>query len=284
MKKLMIFFACLLMLTACDLEKEVDIDGAEYKESICIFGNISREYGANVSVNKTRNMNDPYGRNTSTIIPDVKVYLTSNGEKIARIPPFKGLQVTGHLDEFHMRIDTFDYDRFGVLVESETMGTAYSTEQILPPVEKPDSVTFKIDDGKCKVVCYFNSQPTTAGYYLAVAQHESAGELFDTLYNITFTESIFQSFKRDIDKKKGYIEDYFYHSVGWGEKYVTCCTDFITLSPDMVKYLESLTNYDNSVEDEFFDFVYPVYNNITGGYGIFGSYSAYHMIDTVPVP
>lgn len=282
MKKLMLFFVCASMLTACDLEKEVDIDGAEFREAIYITGRVSREYGVYVYVGKTNDMNDPYGKNSSSIIEDANVYLTSNGEKIAKIPQFKGLQMVGHPDQFYMRIDTFDYDRFGVLVESETMGTAYSTEQVLPPVVEPDSITFKYEgNGKYKVFYHFTPQSSISGYYSITNDYSFWFDTVSRIISTSFDNSYYQNFKKDINEKKGYIEDYFYQS-GWGEKSDLFSADFITLSPDMVKHLESLTDYYNSVEDEFFDFVYPVYDNITGGYGFFGSYSVCHKELSLP--
>lgn len=49
--------------------------------------------------------------------------------------------------------------------------------------------------------------------------------------------------------------------------------DFITLSPDLAKYLKSESEYNTSQEDEFFDYPYPLYSNIKGGYGFFGAYT-----------
>lgn len=267
MKQIFIFLCAAVIITACDLEKEIDIDGVEFREAINISGHISRQYGANVFVECT------YPPQSHTYfnkkIDDAKVYLTSGGVKIAEIPAssyFEGLL-------YHIDIDTFSYNSYGVLVESGRLGTAYSAEQTLPDKVAADSVVVtESDNGSYMATFYFSNDENLPGYYCNARTADRDDGDIEKLFHTRFYGSDAIHYQEARKKDYCQISCVFYPaSSGYDE--LEYYADFITLSPDLAKYLKSEAEYNTSQEDEFFDYPYPLYSNIKGGYGFFGAYT-----------
>ena len=267
MKQIFIFLCAAVIVTACDLEKEIDIDGAEYREAINISGHISRQYGANVFVECTYPPQSSVHYNKK--IDDAKVYLTSGGVKIAEIPSssyFEGLL-------YHIDIDTFNFNSYGVLVESEHLGTAYSAEQALPDVVAADSVVVTESDNSSYIATfYFSNDDKQAGYYCnALTSDRDEGDIAKLFYT-KFYGSDAIHYQEARKKDYCHISCIFYPAT-YSFDELEYYADFITLSPDLAKYLKSEAEYNASQEDEFFDYPYPLYSNIIGGYGFFGAYT-----------
>lgn len=276
MRKYIVFIVAALMVTTCDLEKEIDIN-MSYDEAIFIGGHISRQYGATVHVSRTL---PPYrGGEADFFISDAKVYLTSGGEKIAEMLPTKDYKNTF----FHIEIDTFSYNSYGVLVESESLGIAYSAEQTLPVEAAPDSIVFTKGRRKnfINAQFYFTNDNAQAGYYChtyvideSYRIMEANGFLDNRLNAVYFYGSTETEYQKKRWEKNCHIDDDFPNSE-IPPYTIEYRADFITLSPDLAKYLKSAEEYRLSKDDEFFDSPYVPYSNITGGYGIFGAYTVH---------
>lgn len=268
MKQIFTFIFAVVIVTACDLEKEIDIDGVEFREAINISGNISRQYGASVYVECTRPPQSSYLGHKK--IDDAKVYLTSGGEKIAEIP-IDSFYNDGML--YHIDIDTFNYKSYGVLVESERLGTAYSTEQTLPDEIAADSVIVtKSDKNSLIATFYFTNDKNQAGYYCTAYTADRIIDELGRIFAISFYGDDATNFQNARKSDYCQISCVFYPTSTYYDD-MEYYADFITLSPDFVKYLKSEEEYYASQEDEFFDYPYPLYSNIKGGYGFFGAYT-----------
>ena len=277
MRKYIVFIVAALMATACDLEKEIDIN-LSYDEAIFIGGHISRQYGATVHVVRTL---PPYRDNDEkdVYIADAKVYLTSGGEKIAEMQPVSDYKPV----LFHIEIDTFSYNSYGILVESESLGTAYSAEQTLPVEAAPDSITFaKGRDIFVRTKFYFTNDDAQSGYYCSAYVIdesyrilEAKGDLTNRISAIHFYGSTEVKYQEKRWEKDCHIETDLNPKTYRPPYTIEYRADFITLSPDMARYLKSAEEYNLSKDDEFFDSPYIPYSNITGGYGIFGAYTVH---------
>ena len=280
MRKTLIFACITILATACDLEKEIDID-MNYDESIFIGGQISRKYGASVYVMRTL---PPYSDNDagSSVIEDAKVYLTSGGEKIAEMKPTSDYKNT----LYHIEIDTLSYNSYGVLVESESLGRAYSTEQILPTEAVPDSIVFSKGREGWEFFAltkfYFTNDSTQAGYYCnayiiddAYRHNEANNPVDNNLFAVLFFGDTEMEYQKKRLEKDCHIECDFNPKTSIPPYTIEYHADFITLSPDLAKYLKSQNEYSISKEDEFFENPYIPYSNIKGGYGIFGAFTVH---------
>jgi hypothetical protein len=273
MRKIFIFASAVIFATACDLEKEIDVD-KNYDEAIFIGGHVSRKFGAVVSISRTL---PPFRteEDINTIIDDAKVYLTSGGKKIAEIKPdpeYKG--------EYFIRIDTFSYNSYGVLVESESLGTAYSTEQTLPDEAIEDSIVFvKGREGFVLAKFYFTNDKAQAGYYCNAYTSDRFDDEDNSINNLFRTHFYSRDaviYMQNRQESNCHIDAEFCPASPSVPYIIEYYADFITLSPDLARYLKSAEEYNLSKEDEYFDNPYLPYSNIEGGYGIFGAYTVHH--------
>ena len=67
-------------------------------------------------------------------------------------------------------------------------------------------------------------------------------------------------------------EDMFYSPPSHRDT-ITITGRLYNISPEYMKFLESMDDYEYTRGDPFFDHTSPVFSNIKNGYGIFGSYT-----------
>ncbi|MBR3567004.1 MAG: DUF4249 family protein [Salinivirgaceae bacterium] len=148
----------------------------------------------------------------------------------------------------------------------------------MPKEAAADSVVFVKGDREGFILAkfYFTNDSSQAGYYCHPYttdrfddEDNSVNNLFRTYFN-GHQEVEYQKKRWD---KDCHIDDDFIPNTVTMPDTMEYHADFITLSPDLVRYLKSSEEYSISAEDEFFDNPYLPYSNIKGGYGIFGAYT-----------
>lgn len=119
-------------------------------------------------------------------LEDATVYLLSKGEVVAEVPKSpETILYTHHLD-----IDSLDYDSYSIKVVSESLGTAYSTEQKLPYETPFDSflINHIENSTEFETFTYFNNDGQQAGFFLKDFIENSIFEGCYNYYSFTYTK------------------------------------------------------------------------------------------------
>lgn len=254
-----IFSLFAVIISSCELSKEIDYDTYYEGDRVIVHGFISPQNGVQVLIKKSVSPNQ--------VLSDDKV---------------QNVIVTLYEDEFAVqklkRIDNYHYitdsdftpkisSLYSIKIDTEGLNKTSSNRQNLFIPVAIDSSKIIVEENtyyENLVVWFTNSKQFEGGYYLKIHYYldgtidssSMEGELFNPyglLDNIVVgSNSIEYQLYDDFDSLK---------------------VELFTLSPDLKIFLESFQNYDSSKEDPFFEQTYPIYSNIENGYGIFASYS-----------
>lgn len=266
MKKLFVYLTIVCALVSCELEKEIDIEGAKYKDMLYIRGYVSREKGAYVEVGKVLPAaTDSWMKKN---VSDAEVYLMSEGKEIAKLPyqPHYGL--------YYSKVDQYDCSSYSIVVKKGDI-VAYSTEQAFPKQVEIDSVVLiqKQRRDVFEANVYFQNQEDVAGYYChAKGDTQESIEWFENVfeYNMThFNGDEYNDFIKQMSRGKTVLTTDFYCWDMSDTNYYE--VDLIHISDAFDRYLKSEYENQATADDIFFDNPYPYYSNITGGAGFFGA-------------
>ncbi len=265
MKILLIDFLIITGLFSCDLEKEIEYDPVYDGGKIIIHGFISQNEGVRVIVRKSV----PVNRTTENdIISDAQVLLFGDGTfnlNLTEVEP--GYFVSPPESKLATGV------AYMIRVVTDKNGEAESSTQLLLPEVILDSLIYEkstqlTKSGKLKY--YFKDPLASVNFYSFSYKEFDHNDLIGTFpYNNEFIMP--------------YISDIAFNGTLWSEDmfyYPPSNRDTITItgrlyniSPEYMKFLESMDDYEYTRGDPFFDHTSPVFSNIKNGYGIFGSYT-----------
>ena len=265
MKKLLIGFLIITGLFSCDLEKEIQYDPVYDGGKIIIHGFISQNEGVRVIVRKSV----PVNRTTENdIISGAQVFLFGDGKfnfNLAEVEP--GYFVSPPESKLANGV------AYMIRVVTDKNGIAESSTQLLIPEVILDSLIYEksthlTKSGKLKY--YFKDPLVSANFYSFSYKEFDHNDLIGTFpYNnefiMPYTSDI--SFNGTL-----WSEDMFYSPPSHRDT-ITITGRLYNISPEYMKFLESMDDYEYTRGDPFFDHTSPVFSNIKNGYGIFGSYT-----------
>jgi len=276
----------ILFFNTCETEGIIDYDIFEYENKLVVQGFISNEQGVIVNVNKSLPPLTIYSDSIENKVKNVKVQLFTDN-----IPSF-------YLNEIEEGIfvspDTFlaKYNKgYKIEITADDFTTVTSSVQYLPVPSEIDSVKyFKKDYFSYLSFSFCDNQLTKNNYYYEKYIYHSGGDDVENYFNPA--NEYFKLF----DPGKVISDDLFngsYHIiqdqifVNYWNYNDTIMADSVkiflySLSDDIVKFLNSIDQWEYSDDDLWQEIPVMVYSNINGGYGLFASYSQKSAIIRIP--
>jgi len=260
------FIIMLICLVSCEESTVLEYKTIYGDDKIVVHGFISQQDGVNVIVKKTV---PPDGVTNNDIIENANVELFENNHKL-----FSLIRKDDYLyhapDTFMPKIGA----SYHLEISSAGMPKAITSAQVIFAPTPLDSVKLFVEDQTyySNIVAYFNHYPNSENaYYLNIIHYHNGSIDSADLYWNSINLFSFAGLIENLKNGPNAIE----HSVNKMYEFDSILVKFITLSPDLKKFLKTYKDYDSSREDPYYETVYPVYSNVTNGYGIFASYSSY---------
>lgn len=254
------YLAFAILLISCELSKEIDYNTTFDDPKLIMHGFVNIEDGAQVMVKKTV---DPDNINDDDRVEDVKVFLVRNNTDSIILNKetdyFYSANTPGFINNensYHIRAKANGFQD----ISSKT--------QMILETPVIDSVNLLIDKTYySNLVLHFNNTYSEKeSFYINVIYYLD-GETEETMTSYEKFNPF--SIIKDAKPQSNSVE---YHS-GHASYFDSLKVELYVLSDDLSQFLISQQNYDYSKEDPFYPQTYPVYTNISGGYGIFASYS-----------
>lgn len=261
MRNLLSFLFVFPLFSSCELTKEIDYETIYDGDKIVVHGFINAMDGVNVIVKKSVSPDNVTGIDQ---LNDVSIDLYEDGFKVQSL-----VAVNDCLYSTPTLFNVKSGSNYNIAVVSEGLPKVISLSQpIFLPVEI-DSLFLIIDELTyyANLIASFNNNLHFEGSFYLKVFYFINGEIDSSRID----SEIFNPYSLIDNTKNGVnvIEKQVGHVSGFDSLKV----ELYTLSPDLTEFLQSFQKYDSSKEDPFFEQTYPVYTNIEGGYGIFGSYS-----------
>ena len=252
-------FIAVIFLSSCELQKEIDYENIEnYVPKIIVNGTVGLEDGVNIIVKKTTS---PSNVNENDILSEVAVFLyKSKTDSIA-------LKREG---DYLFSLDSIPYvtsnQQYLLKVRADNLDEIHSDNQEVLPMPVIDSLEI-IDSFPKRLKVYFNNEyEENQAYSLEILSFIN-GKI-DTFAMKEGVYDIIDNIKKGTNTVERNINSF--------SESDSLRIELHLLSKDLVQYVNSVKNYEGSVEDPFYPQPFLVYSNINGGYGIFGadSYSS----------
>ncbi|MCQ2226530.1 MAG: DUF4249 family protein [Bacteroidales bacterium] len=218
------------------------------------MGYISAEKGVDALVQKSLS---PTRQNEGAYIKDASMFLSEDGVDVVEAHSADGAHFVVLPEEFLFCRDKY----YSLHVVSKSLGEARSKAQKLPDAAIVDSLRFNDSDDEylSQVSLFFHNTEKCDNVMINVTKY-GHGFRYNTRCEDLGKVSIGQ-FRYDTS----FTNEEHLDSV----KFEICC-----YGDEMSIYNESLRAYNESVYDPYFEQVYPVYNNVDGGYGFVCAYSS----------
>lgn len=256
------YYITYLSFISCEVEQSHTIKHVDwYEEKIVVHGFISIPGGVNINVQKSSAFNRH--RNTQVEISEILLY-RNNNPWLNLLPLDSCTYVSSenvsysHVDSYKLYLKTAD----GVEIISEA--------QNIPPMPRFDTVRFTPN-----VYGYLNEiyyeftdvDENTQYYYIKVIQYIDSVE-FDNKPPLFSSEQILHDTNKPIEKFSGRIKIPYYDV-----KVNKIEVRLYALSESIVKFLISLSENAYLQDEAYAENIYPLYSNITNGFGVFGAYA-----------
>lgn len=241
-----IYLIIFLLISSCEIEKEIQYDIDYEGDKIVVNGTISNQEGVKVWVNKSLK---PTQVNDSYLLSNVKVKLFENNHFLMDLG-------TEDNQEFETPIDFLPNinGKYHLEVEADGCPKAVSNQQII--FDSPSIDSIQVSHENNSLYIYFKNTSLDEAYLVKTIDEED--EYLFNLYDIYYPEQTgLQVIKYN-----------FYGEVG-----SEITVRLYKLSPDFIEFAKSYRNYSSTFSDSFFEVIYKVYTNIQNGYGIFSSVS-----------
>lgn len=256
-----ILIQSILVLTSCEMSKQIDFDTFYGGDKIVIHGYISPQDGVRVIIKKTV---PPNALELDDKLQDVIVNLFEDGFFLTNLSSVDGyLYVSG--SDFSINQAAV----YAIEVVAYGLPTAISEAQPIICSVAIDSTLIVVNEltNYATISVFFNHKNLNNESYYLKAFHYLDGELDTTEFGSTFFH-----FAGVVNTAAVGVNEIFLR-IGQASHFDSLQVRLYTLSPDLRKFLKSYNSYDLSWDDPFFEQTYPVFSNINGGYGIFASYS-----------
>lgn len=257
----------LFLFTSCEMVKEIDYDTVYEGDKIVVHGFISPQDGVQIIVKKTV---PPNKVNADDRLEHAIIDLYEDGINVESLIVVNDYLYTTH-SKFLPKVGSLYY----ISVEASGMPKAVSAPQTIIFPSEIDSLYIKVEEltrfGNL-IVSFYDNQLYEQAYYIK------------PFYFIEGTINSTRSVGSEIFNPYGLIDKTVFgvnsieYPVGHISNFDSIRVELYTLSSDLKKYLKSIQYYESSKEDPFFEQTYPVFSNISGGYGIFASYSYTYRI------
>ncbi len=257
---LYIFLMSVLLFSSCELSKEIDYKTIYDGDKLMLHGFISPQNGVELILKKSV---APNAVDADDKVPNASVSLLKDGVVVAK------LEKRG---DYHYEVQRgfeFSYEsKYSIKVEADGFEDLYSSEQaIFEPIIIENLEIIRCENSSCSnlLVEFTYNSGLDAGIYLKYLRYKNGEEESSTSGQEIFNP---YSLETDIVNGKNIIE----HQLKFAA-FDSIKVELYTMSPDLKLFFESTQNYETAKEDPFFEQPYPIFSNMTNGYGIFGSYS-----------
>lgn len=270
MKNTVLYIITLLLAlvnNSCELEKELEFKGyGEFSPAIVVHGFISPNNGVEVAIRKTQEVDKV---NSYPYLDDAGIVLFEDG-----LPLF-------HLTEIDSGFFVSPYGFTpstgkGYHIEASAPGfekASSATQFILPeiPVDSLVLINDSISHQGHFLRFRFNDPPDINNYYhVNYMSSESPEPVYNAAEKASFILGSFDDVEFDGDSTWQTVQ--YYDNINSPENIVINLYLF-NISEEFNKFLNSLDEYEYTRQTIFFPVTSPVYSNITGGFGIFTSYT-----------
>jgi hypothetical protein len=262
MKYTFAFIIVSMIFHSCEIEKEISYHTIYDGDRLIMQGFISRQDGVRVIVKKTLSPDNINGNN-KVVSAVVTLY---DGDRVVAV-------LNRHDDDQFISNLSFVPEtgkKYSIRVSADNLNEVFSAPQSISPTTPVDSfktVVYEDNPNYSHLIVYFtNNRPSSNTYYLKTTFYENGEEIESVAYEFFNPFGVINNAVRGFNSIERRIDT---------NKYDSLQIELYTLSPDLSLFLESQKKYDLSKDDPFFEQPYPVYSNITGGFGIFGTYSVY---------
>lgn len=251
-----------LILTSCELEKEIDFSTYYEGDKLSVSGYLSQTDGLVATVHKTLS---PTAPQKSSIVRDVTVWLMAGNDTVAEA-------TTKNHELYLIDPKTIKLDNsaeYWICVSSRSMGMVYSDRMTLPSAVAIDSISYS---GRRKML-NFNNPNAENCYLVRNLEYKKKWE-----YNSKDKYSVSRFYRTGFPVGATAIEIFSY------SPYDSTRYELVTLSPEYVNFLDSWTNNHETHDDIFSEYIYPVNENIHGGHGFFGTFGSSTIMWRNPNP
>lgn len=249
----------LALFVSCEYHKELDYYEKYDSPQLIVHGYICPQYGVQVIVKKATSPSDVSGDDR---ILNANVFLLTTNTEFIQLR---------QLNDYLFECDSLSYieenKSYYLRIVSDEFGESFSGKEKILHAPQIDSVRIVTEPRKVAIV-YFNNNYSNGESFIIESRNYKDGrvERSDALEKFNPF-----SIERHVQHGFNAIERSLY-----GE-FDSVQIVLHVISPVLTKFLVSQQNYDTSKEDPFYPQPYPVFTNISGGYGIFAS----HSFDTV---
>lgn len=260
MWKINFMFLCIILIASCELNEEIKYDTYYEGDKIVIHGYISLNDGVKICVKSSV---PPNQIKREDKISNVTLYLLENNIIIDTLSPIDEYYYTLS-KPFSPKVDAY----YHIEAISSTLPKVISEQQKIPLPVEFDTLYIKIEEltNYARLIGSYRKKQNEIGYYLKLYSfYEGKTDSFLSGSELFSPYGIIE----DISNDRCSIDSYIGHTSEFDSVKVI----LYTLSSDFTKFLKSIQYYESSRDDPFYEYTYPVFSNIKGGYGIFGSYS-----------
>lgn len=263
MKKILCAMTAALLTAGCEIEKTIDYDTFYDGDMMILNAFLSVEDGLKATLKKSL---APDNVNGNYKVADATVTLWCGDEMIATAETKNNVDFV----VLPSSVSLNHHDSYHVEAVSQSLGRIYSDAMMIPePIEVVKTTVERYgeevpegEDGD--LMLWFDNKSATTAY-----AWESVG---------------FKRGKEKRDNWLGFIRWYKNYGIGMGacvaghtyrsvhSMYDSVRYDLLTLSDEIVKFCDSKDDYSHTYDDVFYERPYPVYTNMHGGYGFFGTY------------
>ncbi len=245
----------------------VDYSSDYSGDKLVLNGRITDLHGVYAEVTHTVR---PEKKEVSDTVADATVYLIEDGITIAELHNNPERKLTLNYAERYMyyllpgEVDIKEGHKYSMRVESKTRGAAESEPSTMPGHMTVDSVwvesTSWIQLTSFGIKYHGADDDMTLCPFMRNYRKQSCHTYSAPHYNILQNST--NGAGSAIVENNAY--NYFTDSIS---------VEMLTLSPDLAKYIKSLSAYSESADDEAYEYPLPVDENINNGYGFVGAYS-----------
>lgn len=249
----------------------VDYSSDYSGDKLVLNGRITDRHGVFAEVTHTVR---PERKEVSDTVADAAVYLIEDGVTIAELHKNTERRLTLNYAERFMfyllpnEVEIKEGHKYSMRVESKTRGTVESEQSTMPGHVAVDSVWVESCSSWRLIsfgIRYHNADDeATLCPFMRNYRKQSCHTYCSPYYKILQKPTN----GKGTGVVSNYADNHFTDSIS---------VEMLTLSPDLTSYINSLSAYDESSEDEAYEFPLPVDGNINGGYGFVGAYSVSAM-------
>ncbi len=256
-----IFYSLALLLSlgslgSCEFQREIDYYEKYDVSHLIIHGYVCPQYGVQVIVKKTTSPSDVFADDR---IYNANVFLHKSKTEYIQLQ---------HVNDYLFESDSIGFvevnKSYYIRVESE-FGESFSSDETILHTPQIDSVKIVTEPRKM-VNVYFTNNYSNGESFLIEKRDYIYGKIVEP-----FHPEKFNPYNMLINIQAGHnvVELPLYDYNKLDSVQIVLNVISFTLN----KFLVSQKNYDISKGDPFYPQPYPVFSNISGGYGIFATHS-----------